>query len=734
LTANPAGTTPLGGAVGGTTALSSLTTDAAGNVALNGGAVTTTGAQSYNDVTTLGADTTLTSTSAGNVTFGSTIDFTHALTANTAGTTTFGGAVGGNSPLSSLTTDAAGSTAINGGLVVTSGAQAYNDAATIGANTQLSAAGNITFGSALDGAFSLTAFTAATKTFGGAVGGGTALSSLTINGGGTTALNGGAVTTTGAQTYNDAATLGANTTLTSVGGGNVIFFSTLNGAHSLTANTAGTTAFGDTVGNGTALSSLTTDAAGSSAVNGGAVTTSGSQTFRDLVTIGNVNATLASSSGSVTAASTVSLGTQDLTIVGAGALQGAVDGSGELTKAGAGTLTLSATNTYTGLTTVSAGTLAVNGSLDTAGPGVLVSSTGTLGGTGTVGDVTSSGTVAPGNSVGTLQARSATLSGGSHYAVELDSGGADRIDATSNVDLGGANLDLTLLGSYVHTPGTVYTILTATSAVSGTFAGLLQGATVTAGGDSFTISYNSHTVTLTAKASPSLATNASAGGSLGASVHDTATLTDGFNPNGTITFHLYGSNDPNCSGTPAFTDTKSLSSGNGSYDSSDFTPTQAGVYRWTASYSGDSNNNAAASPCNDSGESVTVSAPPPVQPAVSKLHLVPDSFVASKKPTPLGAPTRKGATGTTIRFTLTSNALVHFWIRHVPRRRPSPSAPKFPYAFNRRLGAGAHSVPFTGTLHHTLLPGNYMLYARAIDTASGYRSPQVSAKFTILRG
>ena len=56
-------------------------------------------------------------------------------------------------------------------------------------------------------------------------------------------------------------------------------------------------------------------------------------------------------------------------------------------------------------------------------------------------------------------------------------------------------------------------------------------------------------------------------------------------------------------------------------------------------------------------------------------------------------------------------------------------------AFNRRLHAGKQSIHFTGTLdHHTLHPGNYVLYVRAIDTATGYRSPRVSAKFTVLGG
>jgi hypothetical protein len=49
---------------------------------------------------------------------------------------------------------------------------------------------------------------------GGAVGASTALTSLVTNAGGTTAINGGSVKTSGTQTYNDSVTLGNNTTLT----------------------------------------------------------------------------------------------------------------------------------------------------------------------------------------------------------------------------------------------------------------------------------------------------------------------------------------------------------------------------------------------------------------------------------------------------------------------------------------------------------------------------------------
>ncbi|MFU2071903.1 autotransporter-associated beta strand repeat-containing protein, partial [Bordetella hinzii] len=62
----------------------------------------------------------------------------------------------------------------------------------------------------------------------------------------------------------------------------------------------------------------------------------------------------------------VRLGSAALT-VGAGDLDshfaGALDGDGSLTKLGAGTLTLSGTSHYTGPTTVSAGTLAVDGAI-----------------------------------------------------------------------------------------------------------------------------------------------------------------------------------------------------------------------------------------------------------------------------------------------------------------------------------------------------------------------------------
>jgi uncharacterized repeat protein (TIGR01451 family) len=107
---------------------------------------------------------------------------------------------------------------------------------------------------------------------------------------------------------------------------------------------------------------------------------------------------------------------------------------------------------------------------------------------------------------------------------------------------------------------------------------------------------------------PTISTNASGSVLVGGDIHDTATLADGFNPTGTITFRLYGPNDATCSKGAIFTDAQTVN-GNGDYTSKDFTTSQAGTYFWVATYSGDSNNAAAAGACGDPNESVIVTTP-----------------------------------------------------------------------------------------------------------------------------
>ncbi|HEV7364629.1 MAG TPA: autotransporter-associated beta strand repeat-containing protein, partial [Gemmatimonadales bacterium] len=168
--------------------------------------------------------------------------------------------------------------------------------------------------------------------------------------------------------------------------------------------------------------------------------------------------------------------------------------SGTLTKDGTGTLTLSAANTYTGSTTASAGTLLVNGS---QGSSAVSLNGGTLGGTGTVGAITSTalgGTVSPGQGPGILNSGNLNWStGGPSFVVELNGTtagtGYDRLNVIGTVNLGGATL--TALVGFATTNGMTFTVITndGADAVTGTFTGLPEGSTLVLGGLGFKISY-----------------------------------------------------------------------------------------------------------------------------------------------------------------------------------------------------------------------------------------------------
>ncbi|HQR05717.1 MAG TPA: autotransporter-associated beta strand repeat-containing protein [Gemmatales bacterium] len=358
-TVTTTGITAFGGAVGSADALSSLTTNAGGTTNINGGSVTTTGSQMYGDAVRIGADTTFTSTTlvpppANDITFSSTLDskagFNFAAIVNTTGITTFGGAVGSSDALSSLNTNAGGSTSIQGGAVTTIGAQTFDDAVSLTVDTDFNAGGNISFNSTLDGPGGANVNTIGITTFKKVVGG-VALNFLTTNVGGSTSIQGGAVTTTGVQTLNDAVTLTIDTTFTA--GGNISFNSTLDGPGGANVNTTAITTFKGIVG-GTALKFLTTNTGGSTNINGGSVTTTNTQTYNDAVTLGAAT-TLTTNSvgvfpndGSITFGSTLTTSPAclDLTIniKGTGSLtfNGAVTSVGNLLINNANDVTVNA--------------------------------------------------------------------------------------------------------------------------------------------------------------------------------------------------------------------------------------------------------------------------------------------------------------------------------------------------------------------------------------------------------
>ena len=149
-------------------------------------------------------------------------------------------------------------------------------------------------------------------------------------------------------------------------------------------------------------------------------------------------------------------------------------GVGGLTKNGNGTMILTAANnTYSGGTTISAGTLRVTGQTGTnsgTGTGIVTVNTGgTLDGTGRVGGgvaVNNSGTLAPGvAAAGTLTVGgNAVLNTGGKLAVGAAAAGTNSSvtveGSTTTFDFkNGSILDLALLSGFTNTAGASYTII-----------------------------------------------------------------------------------------------------------------------------------------------------------------------------------------------------------------------------------------------------------------------------------
>jgi autotransporter-associated beta strand protein len=139
---------------------------------------------------------------------------------------------------------------------------------------------------------------------------------------------------------------------------------------------------------------------------------------------------------------------------------------GKLVKTGAGNTVLSGINTYTGTTTVDAGTLSVNGSIASSSL-TTVNSGGTLGGNGFVGDtLINGGVLAPGNSIGTLTVSgSLTMTAASTYLVQISAASSDKTIVTGTATLAG-KVAVDPLARIAAT--TTYTILTA-GTISGSF-------------------------------------------------------------------------------------------------------------------------------------------------------------------------------------------------------------------------------------------------------------------------
>jgi len=513
-----------------TLTISGVISGAGGLTKSGSGTVTLSAANTYTGVTTINVGTIAIAAdaglgaspgapTAGKLTFGggtlrTTASFTLAANRGIAltgagtistdpGTTlTYGGIIAGASTLTKAGT----------GTLIVSGANTYTGATAISAGTlQLGATNAAPSGSAVtvsggatfdlrgfsDGIGSLAGAGTVTSGAAGAVtltaggnNGSTTFSGVILNGSGTVALT---KTGTGTLTLSGANTYGGTTTVSA-------------GVLDVQNNTAlGATAGATTVAGGAALqldgSGLVVAEPvtlnGTGIAGGGALRQlANTNTWSGTITLGSA-ARVNADAGTLTVSGGITNGGFPLTVGGAGNTTistTAISGTGGLTKDGTGTVTLSASNTYTGTTTVSAGSLLVNGS---QGSSAVSLNGGTLGGTGTVGAITSTGSggsVAPGVGVGILTSGNVNWSSGSPgFVVQLNGTtagtGYDQLNVTGSVNLGSATLSGTL--GFSPPNGTSFTIINndGGDAVIGTFAGLPEGSTVVLSGQSLQISY-----------------------------------------------------------------------------------------------------------------------------------------------------------------------------------------------------------------------------------------------------
>ena len=153
------------------------------------------------------------------------------------------------------------------------------------------------------------------------------------------------------------------------------------------------------------------------------------------------------------------------------------------------------------------------------------------------------------------------------------------------------------------------------SAASGTFATTAAGTyhwTATYNGDTNNAAVTSACAAepvVVTQAAPSIATTPSAGGPVGTSISDTATVSGGHTPTGNVTFHLFAPTSPTCTGDAVFTSTNALSGAPPSAASGTFPTTAVGIYHWTATYNGDTNNTAVTSACAAEPVVITPAAP-----------------------------------------------------------------------------------------------------------------------------
>ncbi|MCG3101632.1 autotransporter-associated beta strand repeat-containing protein, partial [Enterobacter sp. DRP3] len=284
---------------------------------------------------------------------------------------------------------------------------------------------------------------------------------------GGTVLRGGAVTVTSDANLG-AASGGLDLAWASSQGARLVVNGTFSSARNVTLN-ANNGEIDVTSGNALTLTGILSTVNSGGLIKGGTGTLvlAGTNTYNTNTTIsagilqvgnGGTSGTLGTGTGNVVNNATLTFNRSDT----GSSVAGIISGTGMVNQIGTGTITLRGNNTYTGATTVSAGSLYVNGNQSSATGLTTVLSGASLGGTGTIGGsvtIAGGGTLTPGasaDSVGTLTIKgNLALSTGSILNYSLGQAGT----------VGGTLNDLTIVNGNLTLGGTLNVV----TSVGGTF-------------------------------------------------------------------------------------------------------------------------------------------------------------------------------------------------------------------------------------------------------------------------
>ncbi|MGY2051661.1 autotransporter domain-containing protein [Methylobacterium sp. JK268] len=244
-------------------------------------------------------------------------------------------------------------------------------------------------------------------------------------------------------------------------------------------------------------------------------------------------------------AGTVALGSKTLTLSRAsGSFGGNITGSGGLNLTGGTQVLTGRGNTYTGDTTVGAGTLQVDGALTASK--VTVKNLGILAGSGSVGEsrIGFGGTLAPGSSsaIGTLSINGPlTFAQGSFYTVKVTPSANDRTTVTGPVTIEGGTVQVRA-GEGTYTPNLRYTLISATGGITGQFSSLQTSTNLAFLTPS--LSYDNNTISLGFAQTKPITDGATTGnqGSVGGSLNQTS-------PGGSSTGGSQGTSNSGSQGT-----------------------------------------------------------------------------------------------------------------------------------------------------------------------------------------